>query len=244
MLESMNLAILIGSVLVVVAAFTSLISFRFGAPLLLVFLLLGLLAGEDGIAGIAFDNAGAAYLHRRPRAGRHPVRFGLRDAGRDPRIAAAPAAGPVDGGRRGDGGPGRPRRAVALRISMAGGACCSAPSSRRPTRRRSSSSSGSAASRSAIASARRWRSNPAPTIRSRSSSPCRWSKWWSMPASPGSLSLELVGRFVLQIGIGGVAGARRRLRHRAGRQPHAASRRRSIRSSSSPRRWRPSPSPA
>jgi cell volume regulation protein A len=62
MLESMNLAILIGSILVVAAAFTSLISFRFGAPLLLVFLLVGLLAGEDGIAGVDFDNANAAYF--------------------------------------------------------------------------------------------------------------------------------------------------------------------------------------
>ena len=36
-------------------------SFRFGAPLLLVFLLVGLLAGEDGL-GIKFDNLGAAYF--------------------------------------------------------------------------------------------------------------------------------------------------------------------------------------
>src|SRR6185295_18599295 len=61
MIESMNLVILIGSVLIVAAAFTSLISFRLGAPLLLVFLLVGLLAGEDGI-GIGFNNANAAYF--------------------------------------------------------------------------------------------------------------------------------------------------------------------------------------
>lgn len=57
----MNVAILIGSALIVAAAFTSLLSFRFGAPLLLVFLLVGLLAGEDGL-GIKFDNLGAAYF--------------------------------------------------------------------------------------------------------------------------------------------------------------------------------------
>ena len=57
----MNIAILIGAALVVAAAFTSLLSFRFGAPLLLVFLLVGLLAGEDGL-GIEFDNLGAAYF--------------------------------------------------------------------------------------------------------------------------------------------------------------------------------------
>lgn len=59
---SMNLAILIGAALIVVAVFTSLLSFRFGAPLLLVFLLLGLVAGEDGIGRIAFDNANAALF--------------------------------------------------------------------------------------------------------------------------------------------------------------------------------------
>jgi len=61
MFEAMNVAILIGATLVVAAAFTSLLSFRFGAPLLLVFLLVGLLAGEDGL-GLKFDNLGAAYF--------------------------------------------------------------------------------------------------------------------------------------------------------------------------------------
>jgi cell volume regulation protein A len=61
MFDFMNIAILIGAALVVAAAFTSLLSFRFGAPLLLVFLLVGLLAGEDGL-GIKFDNLGAAYF--------------------------------------------------------------------------------------------------------------------------------------------------------------------------------------
>jgi cell volume regulation protein A len=91
MLESMNLAILIGSFLVVAAAFTSLISFRFGAPLLLVFLLVGLLAGEDGIAGIAFNNANAAYF-----IGSIALAVILFDSGFETRlatlrIAAAPA---------------------------------------------------------------------------------------------------------------------------------------------------------
>jgi len=62
MLESMNIAVLIGSALIAVAVFTSLLSFRFGAPLLLVFLALGLLAGEDGIGGIHFDNGRTAFF--------------------------------------------------------------------------------------------------------------------------------------------------------------------------------------
>ncbi len=61
-LQVMYLAILIGAVLVSVAIFTSVISFRSGAPLLLVFLVVGLAAGEDGIGGIEFDNAGTAYF--------------------------------------------------------------------------------------------------------------------------------------------------------------------------------------
>lgn len=62
MIESMNLVILITSILVIVAVFTSLVSFRVGAPLLLVFLVVGLAAGEDGIGGIMFDNAPLAYF--------------------------------------------------------------------------------------------------------------------------------------------------------------------------------------
>ncbi|WP_417803341.1 potassium/proton antiporter [Thalassospira lucentensis] len=62
MIESMNLVILIASILVIVAVFTSLVSFRVGAPLLLVFLFVGLAAGEDGIGGITFDNAPLAYF--------------------------------------------------------------------------------------------------------------------------------------------------------------------------------------
>ena len=61
MLETMYLAILIGAGLVMVAVFTSWFAFRFGAPVLLVFLAIGLLAGENGL-GILFDNAEAAYF--------------------------------------------------------------------------------------------------------------------------------------------------------------------------------------
>lgn len=62
MFEAMNVAIFIGSALVVASVFTSLISFRFGAPLLLIFLTVGLLAGEDGPLGIQFDNGAAAFF--------------------------------------------------------------------------------------------------------------------------------------------------------------------------------------
>jgi cell volume regulation protein A len=61
MLESMYLAILVGAALVMAAVFTSWIALRFGAPILLIFLAVGLLAGEDGL-GLVFDNAPAAYF--------------------------------------------------------------------------------------------------------------------------------------------------------------------------------------
>ncbi len=61
MLETMYLAILIGAGLVMAAVFTSWFAFRFGAPILLIFLAIGLLAGEDGL-GIEFDNSQAAYF--------------------------------------------------------------------------------------------------------------------------------------------------------------------------------------
>lgn len=59
--HAIYLATLIGTGLVVAAAFSSLIAFRFGAPLLLLFLGIGLATGVDGL-GIAFDNASVAYF--------------------------------------------------------------------------------------------------------------------------------------------------------------------------------------
>jgi NhaP-type Na+/H+ and K+/H+ antiporter len=61
MFEGMNLAILVSAGLITISIFTSLISFRVGAPLLLVFLGLGLFVGEDGL-GLEFDNAPLAYF--------------------------------------------------------------------------------------------------------------------------------------------------------------------------------------
>ncbi|WP_295813006.1 potassium/proton antiporter [uncultured Nitratireductor sp.] len=52
---------LVGTALVLFAAFSSLIAFRFGAPLLLIFLGIGLAAGTDGL-GLDFDNAAVAYF--------------------------------------------------------------------------------------------------------------------------------------------------------------------------------------
>lgn len=60
-MESFYLLLLVATVLVLAAAFSSLIAYRFGAPLLLLFLMIGLVAGKDGI-GIEFTNSAVAYM--------------------------------------------------------------------------------------------------------------------------------------------------------------------------------------
>jgi potassium/hydrogen antiporter len=60
-LDNVSLAILLGSLLVLAGILSSLIALRFGAPLLLVFLLVGMIAGEGGPGGIKFDDVGTAY---------------------------------------------------------------------------------------------------------------------------------------------------------------------------------------
>ncbi|MGE5546925.1 MAG: potassium/proton antiporter [Solirubrobacterales bacterium] len=62
MVESMYVAVLVLSGLVALSIFSSMLSFRIGAPLLLVFLGVGLLAGEGGIGGIEFNDTGVAYM--------------------------------------------------------------------------------------------------------------------------------------------------------------------------------------
>jgi cell volume regulation protein A len=61
-LDQANHLIWIGAALVAASILASVLAARSGTPLLLVFLLLGMLAGEDGPGGIAFDNVQAAYL--------------------------------------------------------------------------------------------------------------------------------------------------------------------------------------
>jgi cell volume regulation protein A len=60
-IDSVSITILFGSVLVLAGIMSSLVALRFGAPLLLVFLLVGMLAGESGIGGIPFDDVRLAY---------------------------------------------------------------------------------------------------------------------------------------------------------------------------------------
>jgi len=60
--EASHQLILLGSVLVLLSIFAGVFSARFGVPLLLVFLGLGILAGEEGPGGLIFRDFHAAYL--------------------------------------------------------------------------------------------------------------------------------------------------------------------------------------
>ncbi len=62
LLDSVSLSILFGAVLVLAGILSSLVALRFGAPLLLIFLLLGMLAGESGPGGMRFDDVRLTYL--------------------------------------------------------------------------------------------------------------------------------------------------------------------------------------
>ncbi|CAM3738116.1 potassium/proton antiporter [Rheinheimera salexigens] len=53
--------ILLAAVLILLGIMSSKLSARLGLPVLVLFLLVGMLAGEDGPGGIVFDNAGAAH---------------------------------------------------------------------------------------------------------------------------------------------------------------------------------------
>jgi len=61
-LHAIDLTLLGGALLILAGVASSLLARRFGAPLLLVFLLLGLLLGEDGIGGIRYDDTRFTYL--------------------------------------------------------------------------------------------------------------------------------------------------------------------------------------
>ncbi len=56
-----NTLIFVGAALILLSIFAGIASSRLGAPLLLVFLALGMLAGEDGPGGIRFDDFETAY---------------------------------------------------------------------------------------------------------------------------------------------------------------------------------------
>jgi potassium/hydrogen antiporter len=61
-LDSVSIAIFLGAVLVMAGILSSLLALRFGAPLLLVFLVIGMLAGDAGPGQLSFDDVRTTYL--------------------------------------------------------------------------------------------------------------------------------------------------------------------------------------
>ena len=61
-LDSVSIAILLGAVLVMAGILSSLLALRFGAPLLLVFLLIGVMAGDSGPGQLEFNDLRSTYL--------------------------------------------------------------------------------------------------------------------------------------------------------------------------------------
>ena len=60
-LDAISFGILLGGLLVLAGIMSSLVAMRFGAPLLLVFLVVGMLAGESGPLGLKFDDISITY---------------------------------------------------------------------------------------------------------------------------------------------------------------------------------------
>src|SRR5258708_12105126 len=61
-LDAISIGILLGALLVLLGIMSSLVAMRFGAPLLLVFLIVGMLAGESGPVGYKFDDVRTTYV--------------------------------------------------------------------------------------------------------------------------------------------------------------------------------------
>jgi hypothetical protein len=180
-IDSVSITILFGAVLVLAGIMSSLVALRFGAPLLLVFLLVGMLAGESGIGGIKFDDVRLAYTVGSVALGLILFDGGLRTRLATFRNVLAPAGLLATVGVL-----------ITATLTAPVAAGCSALTWSEALLVGAVMASTDAAAvffllhakgcGSARASAPRSRSSPASTIRSRSSSPSSWSRSCS-PAS-------------------------------------------------------------
>src|SRR5262245_2730360 len=86
-----NTLILVAGVLLFASVLASLISTRFGFPLLVMFLVIGMLAGEEGPGGISFDDFRIAFLIGNLALAVILLDGGLRTDTRGFRVALRPA---------------------------------------------------------------------------------------------------------------------------------------------------------
>ena len=61
-MNSISMLFLLSGSLIALSILASRLSSLFGLPLLIIFLALGMLAGEDGVLGIQFDNYSVAFV--------------------------------------------------------------------------------------------------------------------------------------------------------------------------------------
>ena len=90
-MEKINALLLIGSLLLFVSILLSNVTSRFGVPFLLLFLVVGMLAGEDGPGQIQFSDVGTAFLVGNLALAVILLDGGLRTPLRSFRVAMAPA---------------------------------------------------------------------------------------------------------------------------------------------------------
>lgn len=90
-MDNLNIIYLIGSILIFASIMTSTLSARLGMPLLLFFLAVGMLAGEEGILGIAFDGYPMANFLGQAALACILLDGGLRTSFRSFRVGLKPA---------------------------------------------------------------------------------------------------------------------------------------------------------
>lgn len=91
-MESLNTYLLVSCALIVFSVVASVLSNRIGLPLLLVFLVVGMVAGEDGLGGIEFSDFEVAYVVGNLALAAILLDGGLRTGISTFRVALRPAA--------------------------------------------------------------------------------------------------------------------------------------------------------
>ena len=90
-MDAVNTTLLLGALLLFISVAASVVSSRFGFPLLLVFLVVGMLAGEDGPGGLTFNDYDASFLVANLALAVILLDGGLRTNIRSFRVALGPA---------------------------------------------------------------------------------------------------------------------------------------------------------